>query len=158
MEWILGAVAVLAGPIGWLIRSAYEREERNRQAVSEARLDAYMGVIDPYIRILTGVRNPRETQKALRAVQQVEHRRHVFRIVLMAPDGVVQAYNKLMRATYADSPRTMLLFSRLLLEVRKDLGNRGTALEEADMLISQLKDVDRDTFKLMLTTGGFQES
>ena len=54
MEWILGAVAVLAGPIGWLIRSAYERDERDRQGVSEARWVAYMGVIDPYIRILTG--------------------------------------------------------------------------------------------------------
>ena len=158
MEWILGAVAVLAGPMGWLIRSAYERDERDRQGVSEARWDAYMGVIDPYIRILTGTRNPRETQKALKAVQRVEHRRHVFRIALMAPDGVVQAYNELMRATYTDSSQAMLLFTRLLLEIRKDLGNRGTALEGVDMLISQLKDVDRDTFKLMLESGNFESS
>ena len=144
--------------MGWLIRSAYERDERDRQGVSEARWDAYMGLIDPYIRILAGTLNPRETQRALKAVLRVEHRRHVFRVVLMAPDGVVQAYNALMRATYTDSPQTILLFSRLLLEIRKDLGNRGTALEEVDMLYSQIKDVDRDTFKLMLESGDFEES
>ncbi len=157
MEWILGVVAVLAGPVGWVIRSAYERDERDRQGVSEARWDAYMGVIDPYIRMLAGIRNPRETQKALKAVQGVEHRRHVFRVVLMAPDGVVQAYNELMRATYTDSPQVMLLFARLLLAIRKDLGNRGTTLKEVDMLISQIKDVDRDGFKLMLQNGDFEE-
>ena len=75
----------------------------------------------------------------------------------MAPDRVVQAYNELMRATYTDSPQVMLFFTRLLLEIRKDLGNRGTALEEVDMLISQIKDIDRDTFRLMLDSGDFKK-
>ena len=71
---------------------------------------------------------------------------------MLGPDNVVRAYNALWEYAYKseadENPEQrgvtyMKLWGKLLLEIRKDVGNKDTKLNEADMLRWLIKDIDK---------------
>ena len=70
----------------------------------------------------------------------------------MGSDEVINAYNDLMQFIYGRNTNTekegasnelLILLGKLLLEIRKDVGNDKTQLTPKDMLRSMITDIDR---------------
>lgn len=74
-----------------------------------------------------------------------------FDLNLFGSDEVVLAYNNFMKLIYPyesettekREPKMILLWGKLLLEIRKSLGNKKTKLDELDMLRAMITDIDR---------------
>jgi hypothetical protein len=63
-------------------------------------------------------------------------------------DPVVKAYNNFFQYLYnnesnPEPAKMMSLFGKLILEIRKDLGNSKTKLAEFDMLRFMITDIDK---------------
>ena len=78
-----------------------------------------------------------------------EYKKTTFESAVMGSDGVVGAHNCLMQHAFAsertgqqDPKRIITLWGNLLLEIRKNIGERKTKLKEKDMLRSMIKDID----------------
>ena len=70
---------------------------------------------------------------------------------MMGSDDVVRALNELMQYSYgverdgtSPKPEEMLRYwGRVLLAIRRDLGNKRTKLMDIDMLRGQIRDIDQ---------------
>lgn len=70
---------------------------------------------------------------------------------MMGSDDVVRALNELMQYSYgverdgtSPKPEEMLRYwGRVLLAIRRDLGNKRTKLMDVDMLRGQIRDIDQ---------------
>lgn len=83
----------------------------------------------------------------------LEYRELSFKLILMAPDSLLRSYNNLMQhffnsgeTTDTDAPRRMIeLLGKLLIEIRKSMGNESTNLDHWEMCEFWMTDVK--TFK-----------
>jgi hypothetical protein len=87
--------------------------------------------------------------QVIKKITSYEYRKTAFDLNLFGSDEVVRAYNALMKHTYEaeatgkqDPKEMMRLWGRLLLEIRRSLGNKKTKLNEFDMLRAMIKDID----------------
>ena len=104
------------------------------------------------MRIFAGVKNPKETEKALQHMLSVEYKRTAFEFSLIGVDDVVASFNDLMQYVYSfdaeadekpDPSELMRRWGGFLLEIRRNVGNPKTKLTPADMLRSQIKGIDK---------------
>ena len=153
MEWlqILGPtlLMVLGGIITWFIKSKVEELRAIEEKLREERRNIYAQILDPYIRIFADMKG-KGPDNALKIITSYDYRKTAFDLNLFGSDEVVIAYNNLMKHTYEaeatennDPNKMMLLWGKLLLEIRKSLGNKNTELNELDMLRAMIKDVDK---------------
>lgn len=152
MDWMTqGAIAIGVGLIVWFFTSRVEAIRREKEKLQDERRKIYMQILDPFIRVFAGVKNPSETQKALKQIISYENRRAFFELNMLGSDDVVRAVNNYMQYIYKkgddDSPgnpqEILVHWGGLLLAIRKDLGNKRTKLKEADMLRALITDIDR---------------
>jgi hypothetical protein len=82
----------------------------------------------------------------------VQYKRTAFEFSLIGADDVVRSFNELMQYVYSfdteadekpDSGQLMRRWGAFLLEIRRNVGNPKTKLSPADMLRSQIKDIDK---------------
>jgi len=155
MDWLdaLGpTLLILAGSaIGWFIKFRTEELRATEEKLRSERRKVYEEILDPYIRIFTDSKGQGAVQ-ALKKVTSYEYRRTAFELNLFGSDEVVRAYNELVQYTYqaeaSGQPNTSIMmrrWGRLLLEIRRSLGNRRTRLDEVDMLRGMIKDIDQIT-------------
>ena len=140
---VLGAG--LVGLATWYVQIRRESSERERERLYDERRQIYLKILEPTIRLFAGLKDPAETEKAMQQVGSYEHRRALFELNLMGSDDVVRALNEFMQFIYrgdVDVRQLMTYWGRLLLSIRRDLGNRQTGLSESDMLRSQITDID----------------
>ena len=153
MEWlqILGPtlLMVLGGIITWFIKSKIEELRTIEEKLREERRNIYAQILDPYIRLFADMKE-KGPDEALKLITSYDYRKTAFNLNLVGSDDVVLAYNNLMKHTYAgeatenkDPNTMMLLWGKLLLEIRKSLGNKNTKLDEFDMLRAMIKDIDK---------------
>jgi len=153
MEWlqILGPtlLMVLGGIITWFIKSKVEELRAIEEKLRDERRNIYAQILDPYIRIFADMKGE-GPDEALKIMTSYDYRKTAFDLNLFGSDEVVLAYNNLMKHTYEaeatenkDPNKMMLLWGKLLLEIRKSLGNKNTKLDEFDMLKSMIKDIDK---------------
>jgi len=141
---------VVGGVITWLIKSKIEELRTAQRRLTAKRLKIYSGILEPYIQILHDIKSGKDgTGAAIRRILSLEYRRTAFELCLMGSDEVVRAYNDLMQWSFkmgkSDDPDTkgfIRLFARFLLAIRKSVGNRGTRLEEIDMLRWMINDIE----------------
>ena len=155
INWIQLAVtpiiALILGFIGWYLRSRVETIRREKDKLQEEQRKIYIHVLEPFIRIFAGIKNPLETKKATKQMLSVEYRMMSLELNLMGSDDVVGAVNDFMQYIYrlenADTsakPEDILVYwGGVLLAIRRDLGNKKTKLSEVDMLRGQIKDIDK---------------
>ena len=153
MDWlqILGPtlLMVLGGIITWLIKSKIEELRAVEEKLREDRRNVYAQILEPYIRIFADLKG-KGKDEALKQVKSYEYRKTAFDLNLFGSDDVVRAYNDLMQHTYKaeatgnqNPNEMMLLWGKLLLEIRKSLGNKKTKLSEFDMLRAIIKDIEK---------------
>jgi hypothetical protein len=151
MDWlqILGPtlLMVLGGIITWFIKSRIEELRAIEEKLREERRNIYAQILDPYIRLFADLKG-KGPDEALKRVTSYAYRKTAFDLNLFGSDEVIRAFNNLMKHTYEaeatekqDVGKTMCLWGKLLLEIRKSLGNKKTKLNELDMLRAMIKDM-----------------
>jgi len=152
MDWlqILGPPLLMAlgGIITWVIKSKIEELRAIEEKLREERRNIYAQILDPYIRLFADLKG-KGSDQALRKITSYDYRKTAFDLNLFGSDEVVRAYNDLMKHTYKaeatgnQDPKEMIrLWGKLLLEIRKSLGNKKTKLNEFDMLRAMIKDIE----------------
>ncbi len=139
---------VLGGILTWLIKSKAEELRAIEEKLREERRKIYAQILDPFIRVFADPKG-KGPEQALKTITSYNYRKTAFDLILFGSDDVVRAYNDLMRYTYDaeaagnEDPREMLrLWGRLLLEIRKSLGNKRSTLNELDMFRAMIKDLE----------------
>ena len=155
MDWVellaLPVVGVVLAFVGWYLRSNIETVRREREKLHDERRKIYLDILEPFIRVFAGIKDPSETKKAMRQVSSFDYRKAAFEFKLIGSDRTVRASNALMQYIYGmetggelDDPTVMLKhWAALLLAIRRDLGNAKTKLTEIDMLRDWIKDIDQ---------------
>jgi hypothetical protein len=145
-------VGALAGFVVWYFQSRLDAIRRAQERLNDDRRRVYTEILEPFVRIFAGIKNPKENQKALQQVLSVEYKRTAFQFNLIGSDAVVRSFNRMMQYIYSNDPELggsldpvelVRLWGDFLLEIRKDVGNPKTKLTGVDMLRSQIKDIDR---------------
>lgn len=152
MKWLEIAVTpllmALGGLIVWFVKSKIEELRAIEEKLRLERRKIYGDLLDPYIHLYADLKGE-GSKKALKKIMSYDYRKTAFNLSLVGSDEVVRAYNNLMQHTYAaekkgeQDPNTMMrLWGKLLLEIRKSLGNKKTNLDGIDMLRWLIKDID----------------
>jgi hypothetical protein len=134
---------IAGGIITWVIRSRMEESRAIRQKLNEDRRKTYSQILEPYIRVFADIKGQGPAQ-AVTQIKSYEHKKTSFDLVLFGSDNVIKAYNNFLQFGYnVETSETssaqrgkayMQLWGKLLLEIRKDVGNEETELSDIDML------------------------
>jgi len=155
MDWIQIVAStglfILGGIITWIIRSKIEESRAIRVKLNEERRKNYSEILTPYIRMFADFKGKGLAQ-AINEIKSYDYRKTSFDLALFGSDSVVQAYNALLQYGYKGEANEnvgrrgemyLRLWGKLLLEIRKDVGNKGTKLDEFDMLRWLIRDIDK---------------
>ncbi len=141
-------LVVAAGFITWFLKDKSEKLKFQREKLIEEKRLNYEKILEPIIRVLAGVKNKTEMDKALKQIQSFDYKKSAFQLMLFGSDNVVNAYNDYFQYLYKNEsnldPYKMLnALGKVILEIRKDLGNDKTALKEYDMLRFMITDIEK---------------
>jgi hypothetical protein len=155
IDWVDFLVPPLVGALVgfgvWYFQSRLEALRREQERLHDDRRKVYADVLEPFVRIFAGIRNPKENQKALKHMLSVEYKRTAFEFSLIGADDVVKSFNALMQYVYSldaeaeekpDPTELIRLWGAFLLEIRRNVGDPKTKLLPVDMLRSQITDID----------------
>jgi len=152
MDWIqILITTVLGGIIIWFITYSIIEIRKTKEKLNEERRKAYVEILTPYIQILTDLKGKGPTQ-AINKVQTYEYGKISFELALFGSDNVVRAYNEFRQYAFKSkgeekkelqTKELFYLFGKLLLEIRRDVGNRKTKLKELDMLRWKIIDIEK---------------
>jgi len=148
LEALVGPVLmIIGGIITWFIKSSSEELRATREKLRSERRKIYADILDPHIRIFAGLKGL-GVEEAEGKIKSYDYRKIAFDLNLIGSDGVVCANNNFMKYAYETEPNQqdpreiMRLLGKLLLEIRRSLGNKKTKLNEFDMLRAMIKDID----------------
>lgn len=141
-------LVVAAGFITWFLKDKSEKLKFQREKLIEEKRLNYEKILEPIIRVLAGVKNKVEMDKALKQIQFFDYKKSAFQLMLFGSDNVVNAYKDYFQYLYKNEsnldPYKMLnTLGKVILEIRKDLGNDKTALKEYDMLRFMITDIEK---------------
>ena len=157
MEWIEALIGLVGIVVGWILKSKLEELRAEREKLRSERRKVYGEILDPYIRLFAGLKGDEKAREkhqreALKQLASFEYRKNSFDLSLFGDDNVVRAYNDLMQHAFQAAQseqeekhhgiKMIKLWGKLLLEIRKSLGNKKTKLTEKDMLRSMIVDID----------------
>ena len=149
METLLPTIlVVLAGFITWFLKENSEKLKLQRERLVEEKRKNYDRILEPIIRVFTGMKNPNELKKAIKDIQSFDYRKTAFQLMQFGSDEVVNAYNDYFQYLYNNEselePYLMLdKLGSLVLEIRKDIGNSKTQLKSIDMLRFMITDINK---------------
>jgi hypothetical protein len=148
IEKILPTLLVVStGLVTWFLKDKSEKLKLQRELLIQEKRNNYESILEPLIRTLHGSKNQQELNKAIKQITSYEYKKQAFQLMLFGSDGVVEAYNNLFQFLYThkeeNDPRELLLvLGKVVLEIRKDVGNEKTLLKEFDMLRFMITDID----------------
>ncbi len=148
IEKILPTLLVVStGLVTWFLKDKSEKLKLQRELLIQEKRNNYESILEPLIRTLHGAKNQQELNKAIKQITSYEYKKQAFQLMLFGTDNVVQAYNNLFQFLYKhkeeNDPRELLLaLGKVVLEIRKDVGNEKTLLKEFDMLRFMITDID----------------
>lgn len=156
INWLIALgptlLVIVGGIITWIIKSKYEELLTIQEKLLEERRIIYKKILDPYIQLFSNLKNSNNVNEATRKLTSFEYKKTAFDLNLFGSDKVVLAYNEIMQYAYksestgnSGSAEILLLWGKLLLEIRKNLGNKKTKLKEIDMLKAMIKDIENVT-------------
>ena len=153
-------VLVLTG-LGWKYRKSIDRRLELEDKLREDRINTYNVILEPFTLLLMTQaawehdkqnKNKSKDDIAIGKLLSLDYRKSAFKLSLVANDDVVLAYNELMQFFYAQGDQSaaasdeklkimLILLGKLLLEIRKSMGNEATKLDHWQMLEWFMTDV-----------------
>ena len=133
------------GIVSWIIKSRTEELKATEERLRQERVKVYTEILSPYIQILSDPSGPM-TARAGTKIASLDYKRIGFELALLGDDEVVRAWSNLLQYFYThgesqrDFREALRLLGRMLLEIRRSLGNKRTKLTEFDMLRWLIKD------------------
>ena len=136
--------------IGWKLKASTERRLELENKLRDDRIKVYNQILEPFIIILMSdaawqvdkkYKNLDKIAFATSKMLSLEYRESSFRLALMAPDSLVKSYNNLMQHFFSSAEKAdanghvvmLELLGKLLIEIRKSMGNESTKLNHWDM-------------------------
>lgn len=143
----VGVPALLAvgGLVAWGIRSTVEENRVAERSLTDERRELYERVLEPFMLVFTSAdANSPATQAAQQEIlMSAAYKRAVFELTLVASDEVVRAFGEVTNAASNPAAKHPLaIWARLILSIRKSVGNKGTQLSKADILRPMITDLD----------------
>jgi hypothetical protein len=131
-EIIIGPIlGSIFGFAVWYFQSRITKLQEEQKRLNDDRRKVYTDILEPFIRIFAGIKDPKESAKALKDVQSFDYKKTAFEFNVEGPDK--------------SDPKDMLKYwGNFLIEVRKSLGNPKTKLTAIDMFRSLIKDIDKN--------------
>jgi len=145
------AVAILGSGslVGIVIQNRIQKLRIIEEKLREERRKVYAELLVPFIQIFT---TPNKPEEIIAGMKSLDYRKTSFELTLLGSDEVIRAYGHLMQHIYQNSNagadrqkanELIRLWAKLLLEIRKSLGNDKTKLSEKDMLKHLITDIDK---------------
>lgn len=142
MEWTAIVVALIGIVGSWFVRGRVEEWRQVREGLRKERRERYAQVLNPFVQLFADISKADEVTDIIRSA---EYRKEVFDLMLVADDSVIRAYNQMYDLFFAaertsNSEQQKLqtegirAFGKVLLAIRRSLGNRATTLSEVDLL------------------------
>ncbi|WP_140160573.1 hypothetical protein [Algoriphagus antarcticus] len=139
-------------PIFSLIIGAYYQKQRDRllleqETFFQKKRDNYFKVIEPIISMISNSKNSQEQGKVVSKILSNEYRKEVLSLSLYGNDEVVKAFNDMFqliydKEKYNENVSLLIPFlGKVLLEMRKELGNKNTKIDEFQILEFLIKDI-----------------
>jgi len=142
---VIGPAVV--GLLGWYFRARVEEYRRARERLDESRVELYVEILDPYIRLLN--KDKSQEQKAMKQILSHEYRSRSYQLMLLGDDSVARGYIDFMEysfkhaGTNQDPKEALRHVGKFMLILRRGLGNHKTKLDEIDMLRWTIKDIHK---------------
>lgn len=160
MNWLavvasLGSpiLIVIGGIVTWVIKSKAEELRAIEEKLRDKRAKVYTRILDPFIHLFADLKQKgpeKGPERAMKMIASYGYRSAAFELALVASDDVVRAYSDMVGHAHRaeasgkrDSRQMLEVWGKLLLEIRKSLGNKNTNLDELDMLRGMAPDVDQ---------------
>lgn len=143
-------IAAIVGLAVWFIQTRIEQIRQAEARLRDERREVYTAVLEPYIRLFAEVGDERKTKQTIRFATSYDYKKSAFELSLIGSDQVVLAFNDMMHLYYTAEregrqvgAKEMLdYWGRLLLEIRKSVGDPNTKLHRREMLRGLIKDAD----------------
>ena len=152
IDWVQSlaapAVGLIGGVVGWFLKDRVESRRAAEERLRQDRVKAYSEILDP---ILAAFIDPESNQGpgGIQRMASPEYRRNAFQLSLIGSDQVVNSFSDFLQLLYHsdnsgefDLARGTKALGKLLLEIRKSIGNTNTTLNEKDMMRWLIKDID----------------
>src|SRR6266508_1292500 len=143
----LGVPALLAmgGFVVWAVRTTIEDYREAERQLTKERRALYECVLEPFL--LSFITSDDDKAEAVSVMQNKafgspEYRRAVFELTLYASDEVVRTFGDMTNSQNDPPSNPLVLWSRLLLAIRKSVGNKGSQLKLVDMVRPVINDLD----------------
>ena len=143
MDWTPIITALITGAFGigiaWFVRGRVEEWTNIREALRAERRERYAQVINPYVQLWADTSRSKEVEDIMKSA---EYRKEVFDLVVIAEDEVIRAYNQMFddfgragtSGSTSEQVQSLRSFARLILSIRRSLGNRKTQLDDVAVL------------------------
>lgn len=151
MAWLYAIgptfLLILGGIISWALKARYDKLKEQEEILRGEKIKIYKKLLEPFFIILSDTSKISEATKIILSYQYKEN---AFIMRIFGSDSVIEAHNKLMKISYnpeintENNPKIMIeAVGRLLLEIRKDIGNKKTKLNEIDTIRFIIKDIEK---------------
>lgn len=152
MNNILVTILQIIIPLVTLIIGIYFQKQRDKLLIEQEtffqkKRENYFKVIEPIVLMISNASNKKEQEKVTQKILTNDYRKEVLALSLYGNDSVVQSFNNLFQFIYneiklKENPTLLIpLLGKILVEMRKELGNKDTVLDKFEILEFLIKDI-----------------
>lgn len=153
MNEVLITTVQIIIPLITLLIGIYFQKQRDKLLIEQEtffqkKRENYFRVIEPIVLMISNASNKKEQEKVIQKILTNEYRKEVLALSLYGNDLVVKAFNNLFQFIYneeklKENPTLLIpLLGKILVEMRKELGNKNTTLDEFGVLEFLIKDIN----------------
>lgn len=141
-------IIIIGGISSWItlfLKSKIENLREMERRLNDKRWQIYIKVLEPYFILFSDIKG-KGVNNAIEKINTSKYRQSTFELNIFGSDEVVRANNEMYQFLYKNRDLSkkntvVILFGKLLLEIRKSIGNKKTKLDEIEMLESMIKDI-----------------
>jgi len=141
-------IIIIGGISSWItlfLKSKIENLREMERRLNDKRWQIYIKVLEPYFILFSDIKG-KGVDNAIEKINTSKYRQSTFELNIFGSDEVVRANNKMYQFLYKNRDLSkkntvVILFGKLILEIRKSIGNKKTKLDEIEMLESMIKDI-----------------
>ena len=101
MPIIVSAIPTsLLGFAFWYLRHNLNISKNRQEKLRQERMDLYDEILDPFNRVIAGIKIPQENKKAINKILSAEYKIKYCKFCMIASDEVINSINNFMQYLY----------------------------------------------------------